>query len=345
MRLRNLVLRQLPFCLLAAMPCLGSAESNGPTGFATYIAPYISEPARNVIRNYVPRDPGWPQPDDVAGWTALQHAVVQQSARALQRHADTVSKFERRAAGIPGVDAYWFTSSKMRVDGPVLVYTHGGGYAIGSGREVPPAALAVAEAAGMRLLSIDYRLAPQHPFPAGLDDVVVAYRWLLDQRVSAKSIGWFGDSAGGGLALASMHAFKQRGLPLPGCVAVLSPWTDLTLVSESYVTLDAADPAFTIGDIRTLARTYHQQSSPANPLVSPVLGDFSGFPPMLIQAGSKEILLSDSLRLARAARSANVDVDLDVWDGMWHVFQLMDVPESREAIDELGEFFRRNLPK
>jgi acetyl esterase/lipase len=140
-----------------------------------------------------------------------------------------------------------------------------------------------------------------------------------------------------------MHALKRQDLPLPGAIVVLSPWTDLTLASESYFTLEEDDPAFTRGELELLARAYYQDVDPGDPLVSPVYGDFTGFPPMLLQVGSKEILLSDSLRVARRARAVGVDVTLDVWDGLWHVFQMMGVPESAEAIDELGGFFRRHL--
>jgi monoterpene epsilon-lactone hydrolase len=208
---------------------------------------------------------------------------------------------------------------------------------------VPPAVLLIANAAGMRLLSVNYRLAPQFPFPAAVDDSVAAYRWLLEQGLASDQIGWFGESAGGGLTLAAMHALKQQGLPLPAAIAVLSPWTDLTLSSESYFTLDVDDPAFTRDQLSHLALAYYQQADPRNPLVSPVYGDFSNFPPTLIQVGSKEILLSDSLRVARLARAAGMDVTLDVWDGLWHVFPFMGVPESNEAIAELGKFFRQHL--
>lgn len=340
----NVVRCSLLLGLFAGAQSYGAPEpaaAGAEAGKATYVAPYLSEQAQAVLRRYSSPTRAWPNLDDTAGWTAHQQAGVQVAAATLQRYGESGKKFERRAADIPGIDAYWFMSSEVRADAPVLVYTHGGGYVGGSGREISPAVLAIAEAAGRRLLSIDYRLAPQHPFPAAVDDAITAYRWLLAQRIAPGNIGWFGESAGGGLALASLHAMKLQGLPVPGGIAVLSPWTDLTLSSESYVTLDADDPVFTYADIATLAKAYHQQTSPQNALVSPVLGDFSGFPPMLIQVGGKEILLSDSLRVARAARAAKVEVELDVWDGMWHVFPLMDVPESREAIRELGVFFRR----
>jgi monoterpene epsilon-lactone hydrolase len=326
-----------------ALGAMGAHAGDTEGDQGVYAAPYLSDQARALIRGYVPVEKVYPPLDDDAAWTRFQRAGEANAAAALQAFHQAGGEFERRDAEIPNVDAYWLTTPRAGSTGPVLVYTHGGGYVGGSGKEVAPAVIEIADAAGMRVLSIDYRLAPQHPFPAAVDDAVAAYRWLLDQGVEPTEIGWFGESAGGGLTLAAMHALKGQDLPLPGAIAVLSPWTDLTLVSESYFTLEVDDPAFTRHGMRPLADAYHQTADREDPLVSPVYGEFGGFPPVLIQVGSKEILLSDSLRVARRAREADVDVILDVWDGLWHVFQLMGVPESKEAIDELGEFFRRHL--
>jgi acetyl esterase/lipase len=319
------------------------AEKDPAYGAATYAAPYLSEQSQALIKGYVPGKTAYPPLDDQAAWSEFQRLTEQRGANLLEAYIQSGGEFERKKADIPNIDAYWLTTPNTEPDSPVLVFTHGGAYVGGSGKEVPPAVIAIANAAGMRVLSVDYRLAPQYPFPAAVDDAVAAYRWLLSQGLSNEEIGWFGESAGGGLTLATMHALKQNGLPLPGAIAVLSPWTDLTLSSESYFTLDADDPAFTRDQLSILAHAYYQQSDPRDPLVSPVYGEFSGFPPTLIQVGSKEIVLSDSLRFARLARAAGVDVTLDVWDGMWHVFQFMAVPESAEAITGIGDFFRRHL--
>ncbi len=312
-------------------------------GEATYAAPYLSEQAQALIKGYVAGQKAYPALEDHAAWSEFQRASEERGKAMLQAYVKAGGQYERQKANIPAVDAYWLTTPGTGSSGPVLIYTHGGAYVGGSGKEPPPAVLMIANETGMRVLSVNYRLAPQFPFPAAVDDSLAAYRWLLEQGLASDQIGWFGESAGGGLTLAAMHALKQHGLPLPGAIAVLSPWTDLTLSSESYFTLDVDDPAFTRDQLSILARAYYQQADPMNPLVSPVYGDFSSFPPLLIQVGSKEIVLSDSLRVARRARVAGVDVTLDVWDGLWHVFQFMNVPESQQAISELGKFFRRHL--
>jgi monoterpene epsilon-lactone hydrolase len=312
-------------------------------GEATYAAPYLSEQAQALIKGYVTGNKAYPALEDHATWSEFQRATEERGKAMLQAYVKAGGQYERQKANIPGVDAYWLTTPGTGNSGPVLIYTHGGAYVGGSGKEPPPAVLMIANETGMRVLSVNYRLAPQFAFPAAVDDSVSAYRWLLEEGFTNYQIGWFGESAGGGLTLAAMHALKKKGLPLPGAIAVLSPWTDLTLASESYFTLDVDDPAFTRDQLNFLARAYYQQSDPKNPMVSPVYGEFSGFPPILIQVGSKEIVLSDSLRVARLARAAGVDVTLDVWDGLWHVFQFMNVPESAEAIAELGKFFSQHL--
>ena len=319
------------------------AEPGSEYGMATYSAPYLSDQARAIIKMYAPGKKSLPEPGDVETWSRIQLLGRQRSAAVLEAYAKSGGAYQRQKAEIEGVDAYWISTDKTNDNGPVLVYTHGGGYVGGSGKDVHPGVVAIANAAGMRLLSIDYRLAPEFPFPAAVEDSVKAYRWLLEQGQAHDQIGWFGASAGGGLTLAAVHALKQQGLPLPGAIAALSPWTDLTLVSESYFTLDADDPAFTRDDLIIYARTYYQDADPMNPLISPVYGEFTDFPPTFIQVGSKEILLSDSLRVARHARASGVDVTLDVWDGLWHVFQFFNVPESGQAIEDLGEFFNQHL--
>jgi monoterpene epsilon-lactone hydrolase len=329
--------------LWAASATATESGTDTSYGAATYAAPYISEKAQSLIKAYVPGEKTLPATDDVAAWSALQTAGEQRSAAILQAYVKAGSSFERHKADIEGVDAYWLTTAMTGANGPVLIYTHGGAYVGGSGKEVLPAVIEIANAAGMRVLSVDYRLAPEFPFPAAVEDSVNVYRWLLAQGLTHEKIGWFGESAGGGLTLATMHALKQQGLPLPGAIAVLSPWTDLTLVSESYFTLDVDDPAFTRDELLIYAETYYQKADPRNPLVSPVYGEFGGFPPTLVQVGSKEIVLSDSLRFARQARASGVDLTLDVWDGLWHVFQFWGVPESQQAIDALGDFFRSHL--
>lgn len=228
--------------------------------------------------------------------------------------------------------------------GPLLLYFHGGGYISGSADTFLGLPQQIAAASRAVVLSVDYRLAPEHPFPAAFDDGVAVYRGLLDRGYAAASIGWLGDSAGGGLALATAHACRRSDLPLPAAIALLSPWIDLTLSGDSTATLRSADPFLSREILDIWRRAYADGLPFQDPRISPLFGDFADYPPMLIQSGNKEVLLSDALRLARRARHQGVDVDLDVWDGMWHVFQATPgLPEGATAIDAAGRFFARHL--
>lgn len=254
------------------------------------------------------------------------------------RRVRTDYRLEAVDAG--GVPAVWVRTPAPVRKGKVLLYIHGGGFILGSAATDLSLPLQVGPAAGMAVLSVDYRLAPEHPHPAAVDDVLGAYRWLLKQGYRARDIGVFGDSAGGALALALVLGARDAGLKLPAAVAVLSPVTDLTGAGDTRTTLAGFDPLIG-GDATSRWAVYLGGHDPREPLVSPLYGDLKGFPPLLIHAGSREVLLSDSLRLARKARAAGVDVTLDVWDGMWHVFQgNPGIPEAREAVEEIAAFFR-----
>ena len=192
-------------------------------------------------------------------------------------------------------------------------------------------------------MSVEYRLAPEHKFPAGLMDALGTYRWLLENGFAAESIGVFGDSAGGGLALALALGARDEGLPQPGALAVLSPSTDQARRGDTQVTLAAFDPILGSG-AATPGHVYAGDTPLTNPLISPVYADLTGMGPLLIQVGTREKLLSGSVRLARRAREAGVDVTLDVWEGMWHVWQdHPTIPEAEQASREISAFFRRNL--
>ncbi len=246
------------------------------------------------------------------------------------------------AAGVP---AEWVKAPAVGGES-VLVYLHGGGYALGSVATGRRLAAAVSEAASTRVLSLDYRLAPEHPFPAAVDDAVAGYRWLLDQGVAQGKILIGGDSAGGGLTVATLTALRDAGDPMPAGGICISPWVDLTCSSGSYGTKAASDPVVVREDIRWLASLYLGDRDPRTPLASPLFADLTGLPPLLIQVGSEEVLLDDAVELDRRSREAGVESTLEVWEDMihvWHVFFHM-LKEARDAIARIGAYFKDRVP-
>jgi len=229
--------------------------------------------------------------------------------------------------------------------GGVILYLHGGAYVLGTALAGAGLASDLARRAGARAVSVDYRLAPEHPYPAGLVDAVAAYRGLLDSGVEAERICVAGESAGGGLALAALVALKDQGLPLPSCAVLMSPWADLTLSGASITAQADVDPALTAQGLRRRAADYAGDVDPAQSLVSPLFADLTGLPPLLVQAGSHEILLDDATRLAARAAAADVAVTLDITPGVPHVFQgfaaMLD--EGQAALDRAGAFVRSHL--
>ena len=245
------------------------------------------------------------------------------------------------AGGVPGE---WVKAPGARNDAAFL-YLHGGGYALGSPATGRHLAAAFSEAAGTTILSLDYRLAPENPFPAAVDDAVAGYRWLLEQGLAPGKIAIGGDSAGGGLAVAALVALRGAGVPVPAAGICISPWADLTCSSDSYSTKSGSDPIIVHQDILWLASLYLGDQDPKTPLASPLFADLQGLPPLLIQVGSEEVLLNDSIGLDRRARQAGVDSTLEIWDDMihvWHVFFHM-LKEGRDAIARIGEYYKSRI--
>ena len=241
----------------------------------------------------------------------------------------------------PARPAEWLTPPGVRTDAVVL-YLHGGGYVIGSPRSHRHLAAAIARSAGTRALLLDYRLAPEHPFPAALEDSVAAYQWLLGQGIAPERVVVAGDSAGGGLTVATLLALRDRGLPRPAGGVCISPWVDLTNSAASYVTRAAADPIVTRDAIEGLTQAYIGAGDRKAPLVSPLYADLAGLPPLLVHVGSDEVLLDDALGLAERARKAGVDVTVEEWPAMihvWHWFQPM-LEEAERATQAIGAFVR-----
>ena len=240
-----------------------------------------------------------------------------------------------------GVAAEWVEAPSARASHAIL-YLHGGGYVIGSPRTHRALAGKLSETAKARVLVIDYRMAPENPFPAAVDDAVKAYKWLLAQGISASNLAISGDSAGGGLTLATSVALRDGGVALPKALAMLSPWTDLTGNSETMTTRADKDPMVQKTGLMGMAALYLNGKDAKTPLASPLFADLRGLPPMLVQVGDHETLLDDSRTLEKNAKAAGVDVTLEVWDEMIHVWQLFHpiLPEGVKALERIGEYLR-----
>jgi monoterpene epsilon-lactone hydrolase len=221
-----------------------------------------------------------------------------------------------------------------------LLYFHGGAYYFCSPKTHRSLIFALAARCGASTFALDYRLAPEHPFPAAHDDALAAYRALLADGSPAESIVLAGDSAGGGLALATLAALRDAGDPLPAAALLFSPWTDLAATGATLVTNDGVDPMFYGAAIGRAAQFYLAGASADHPYASPLYADLTGLPPLFIQAGSTEVLLDDSRRVAEKARAAGVSIDFEIWPGMPHVWQLYApfMPEARKALDRAAAF-------
>jgi monoterpene epsilon-lactone hydrolase len=243
-----------------------------------------------------------------------------------------------------GVPSDWLEPDEA-VSGRAILYLHGGAYVICSPTTHRGLAGNIAQASRARGLLIDYRLAPENPFPAALEDALAGYRWLLDKRYSAEHIAIGGDSAGGGLTLATALSLRDNHDKLPGALFLLSPWTDLTFSGESSKSRADRDPLLRLDGDDWLVNIYANGRPLNHPYISPLFADLHELPPTLIQVGTEEILFDDSIRLEKKARHAGVNVSLETYAGMWHVFQGFApyVPESHQAIKKIGEFIQAHL--
>ena len=254
---------------------------------------------------------------------------------------DVPARYSRVNAG--GVTAEWVAADGAS-DSRVVLYFHGGGYIIGSPRTHRPMLAHLSRDSAARVLSLDYRLAPEHPFPAPVEDAVASYRWLLQEGFDPSRIALGGDSAGGGLTVAALVQIRYLGLPVPAAGVCVSPWVDMEGLGESMETRAEADPMVGRENLMVSAKTYLGGADPRAPLAAPLYADLRGLPPLLIQVGDAEVLLDDSTRLAGIAREAGVKVQMDVWDDMIHVWPLFApiLPEGKQAIAQAGEFIKKH---
>ena len=251
---------------------------------------------------------------------------------------------EQSPTTIGGVDAVEVTIRDADATNVVL-YFHGGVYVIGSAAASVPLASELARRADAKVITVDYRLAPEHPYPAAVEDARAAYEGLLGQGVDPRHMALAGESAGCGLAVVTLLELRDAGLPLPCCAFLMSPYVDLTLSGETLLTKQADDPILTPDGLRLRVPEYVDGAAAADPGISPVFGDLRGLPPLLIQVGSHEILLSDALRLAGRAATADVEVTLEVIPGVPHVFQgfAAALDEGDAALDRAAVFLRTQL--
>jgi acetyl esterase/lipase len=243
-----------------------------------------------------------------------------------------------------GVRAEWTTAPGAAPD-RAIVYFHGGGYVTGSIATHRLLVTAIARATGARVLSVDYRLAPEDPFPAAVEDAVAAYRFVLRSGIPPGRVALAGDSAGGGLTVACLVALRDGGDALPAAGVCISPWVDLALTGESMTAAAIVDPMLSRESVAMMAHAYLAGADPRTPTASPLYADLTGLPPLLVQVGTAERLLDDSTRFAARARAAGVRVDLETWDDMihvWHAFAPL-LPEAEQAIDRIAGYLRERL--
>lgn len=268
------------------------------------------------MRRMVSRAPAYPQPDDIT-WEAVD------------------------AGGTP---AEWVTPEVCE-PGRAVVYLHGGGYATGSAEAFRSLSSHLARATRSPVLAVDYRLAPEHPYPAALDDAVAAYGFVRDAGFAPEQVALVGDSSGGGLMLGTLLALRDRGEPLPGAAVCLSPWTDMTLSGGSIEANAEADLMVSVSTLELMADAYLGDLDRTTPYASPLFAELAGLPPLLVQVGADEILLDDARRFAETATAAGAHVTVEVWDDVihvWHSFADL-IPEARDAFARIGTFIDRRL--
>lgn len=294
---------------------------------------HLSEAARAYLLDPPPRT----EPFDACDPAAVQRVREETHPEWMAVNDDITGPWCCRDDTVAGVPVVWFAADEGDFDrSEVIVHLHGGAYIVGSPMTNAALAVPVAQRSGVPVVSVDYRLAPEHPCPAAVEDAVAVVAELGAER---PLVAMFGESAGGGLTLATAVGLRDQGATVPERLGLIAPWVDLTCSGDTYRTLLGADPSF--GDPQQppqWAAAYAGEAT-ADPQASPLFADLSGLPPVLIQVGGREVLLSDSLRLHQALLRAGVESTLDVWDAMWHVWHSNPtLPETVHAFDDLAAF-------
>ena len=314
---------------------------------SAYVPSTVSKQAQNALINITTEMPEFvpPKPDDLEGWGELNKQI---SAMSISQSQPLVDSFEAnitstKLGNVSVVDIKpkgWIDQNK------VLIYVHGGGYTILGANSTLNNSVPMANATGLRVISIDYSLAPSSKWNETTSQVVSVIKALKDQGYLLENIAMYGDSAGGGLVASSVLKMRDEGIGIPAALVLWSPWTDVSGAGDTRSTLMSADPFIPKSMLKNMADAYANVTDQNNPYVSPVYGDFSkGYPPTLIQVGTKEILLSDSVRLYQGLDQEDIPVKLDIYEGMPHVFQttLYNTPESSLAILKSSEFLKEYL--
>ncbi len=336
--------------LTLALAFANQVSAQQPEKLYLHIPSTVSEEAQAVLRMLPDPSlkPASPAPGEVEAWKAAQreaeaHGIERQKGL-LERLQPTVTKTE-----MGGVSVLDIRPKDWKDNGKVLVYTHGGAYVVYSAKSTLGSSALMADTTGLRVISIDYTLAPHAKWTQVTDEVVAVFAELKKTGHAMKDIAIYGDSAGGGLAAGSVLKMRDQGMGMPAAVVLWSPWSDITDTGDSYVTLKHAEPSYLYDKtLRPAADAYADPKDQKHPYVSPVYGDYTkGFPPTLIQGGTKEILLSNFIRHYQALDTAGQTVKLDLYEGMIHVFQVAihDSPESKTALAKVDAFLLQYLGK
>ena len=264
---------------------------------------------------------------------------------ALSGFLPPVEGVEAQPARVGGIEGEWVRGKHVHRSDAAVLYLHGGGYAIGSAKSHRHMLGPLSADSGLPIFAANYRLAPEHPFPAAVDDALAAYKGLLDSGLAPERLAIAGDSAGGGLTVATLLAARDKGLPMPACAVPISPWVDLSQGGESYRSRAKRDPIVKKEPMDVMAAQYLAGADPRTPLASPLFADLKGLPPLLIQVGTEEALQDDALALKARAEAAGVEVSFESWGGMihvWHIFHPI-LSEGRDAIARIGSYLKARI--